>query len=54
MVAIPGALLLHTPPLVALLNVLVAPEQALNVPVTGAGETFIVTDVVAIQPVGNW
>ena len=51
--AIPLALLLHVPPAVISLNVVVRPEHTSIVPVIKAGNGFTVTTTVAIQPVGN-
>jgi hypothetical protein len=50
--AVPGALLVHTPPPVALLSELVPPIHALSVPViaAGTGFTFTVTPLVREQP----
>jgi hypothetical protein len=48
--AMPGALLLHTPPAVAQLNALVPPGQADSVPVIGSGDAPTVIVVVLKQP----
>ena len=45
--------LIHVPPLVASLSVVVAPIQAVVVPVIDDGGGFMVNTVVAKQPVGN-
>ena len=47
--AIPEALLLHVPPVVASLNVVVSPEQTLRVPSIAVGDGFTVTTAVTIQ-----
>ena len=49
--AMVGSLLLHSPPEVASLSVLLAPTQALSVPVIADGVGATVTIVVARQPV---
>ena len=49
-VATPGALLVHVPPEVASLKVVVSPTQTAAVPVIAAGNGLTVTIVVAIQP----
>jgi len=46
MVATPVLLLLHTPPPVALLNVMLAPGHTADVPVMAAGAAFTITDIV--------
>jgi len=46
-------LLLQVPPVVASLNVVVAPPQIKAVPVIGVANAVTVTGVVARQPVGN-
>ena len=48
-----ASLLLHVPPDVVLLSVLVVVIHALNVPVIGAGDAFTVTVTVAKHPAGN-
>ena len=50
-VAIPVLLLLHVPPLVASLRVVVKPMQTVAVPLTDAGNGLTVTTTVATQPV---
>ena len=45
-VATVGVLLLHVPPVVASLNVVVEPSQTVNVPVIPAGDGLTVTIVV--------
>ena len=52
-VAIPEAPLVHTPPVVVLESVDVAPTQADTVPVIVAGSGFTVTVETAKHPVGN-
>jgi len=52
-VATAGDALLHVPPAVALLRVLVAPTQTLVMPVIAAGSGLTVTVVVTAHPVGN-
>ncbi len=51
MVATAVLLLLHTPPLVALVNVVVKPTHTLIVPPIAAGFGLTVKLVTAIQPV---
>lgn len=51
MVATPVLPLVHMPPPVASVTVVVAPMHALNVPPIAAGLAFTVTTVVALQPV---
>ena len=51
--AVPGALLLHTPPGVASLNEVVKPEQTASVPRIADGNGFTVTSAVIIQPVDD-
>lgn len=48
-----GVTLLHVPPGVALLNVVVADWQMARVPVMAAGRASTVTVAIARQPVGN-
>ena len=48
-----GEALLHAPPAVALLKVVVEPAQTLVVPVIAAGSGLTVTVVVTAQPVGK-
>jgi hypothetical protein len=50
-VATAGVALLHVPPAVALLKVVVEPMQTLVVPVMAAGNGLTVTVVVTAQPV---
>jgi hypothetical protein len=50
-VATARALLLHEPPVVVLLNVVVLPTHTLVVPVIAAGSAFTVTIAVMLQPV---
>jgi hypothetical protein len=50
MVAIDVLLLLHVPPLVALLKVEVAPVQTVKAPVIADGNAFTVTILVAVHP----
>jgi len=50
-VAMPAALLLQVPPLVASLNVVVEPEQIVTVPVMAAGKGLTVMPCMAVQPV---
>jgi hypothetical protein len=52
-VATAGVALLHVPPAVALLNVVVALTHTLVVPVMAAGSGLTVTVVVTAQPVGS-
>ena len=52
-VATAGVALLHAPPAVALLKVVVALTHTLVVPVMAAGSGFTVTVVVTAQPVGS-
>ena len=49
-VAFAGLLLLHVPPLVALLSVVVVPIQADSVPLIAPGAAVTVTSYVATQP----
>ena len=49
-VATPGALLLHTPPGVGLLNVAKPPEHTCAVPAIAPGDVLIVIIFVAKQP----
>jgi hypothetical protein len=51
--AVPGALLPHTPPRLASCNVVVAPAHSVPAPLIGRGGLLTVTVVVAIQPVGK-
>jgi len=51
--AVPGALLLHEPPAVASVSVLLRPEHTFNDPMIVAGKGLTVTTSVVIQPVGN-
>jgi hypothetical protein len=51
-VATAGKLLLHVPPVVALLSVVVSPSHTCSTPVVVAGSGFTVTVVVIRQPVG--
>jgi hypothetical protein len=51
MVATDGVLLLHVPPVVVLLTVVVSPAHTCSVPVMAAGSGFTVTVAVRIQPV---
>ena len=53
MVATPVALLLHVPPEVVLVNVVVKPTHTLVVPAIAAGFGLTVKLVTAIQPVGK-
>jgi hypothetical protein len=46
-------LLLHVPPVVALLNAVVKPTQTLSVPLIAAGNPLTVTTAFMVQPVGN-
>lgn len=48
--AVPGALLLHVPPPVVLLNVVLPPTQRPRVPVSAAGAGFTVLTAVTKQP----
>jgi hypothetical protein len=50
-VAMPVLLLIHVPPPVASLRVVVEPEQTLSVPLIGGGGVLTVMGIVAIQPV---
>ena len=52
-VAMAGDALLHVPPAVALLSVVVDPTHTLVVPVITAGSGLTVTVVVTAQPVGK-
>jgi hypothetical protein len=52
-VAVPVALLLHVPPLVPLLSVIVNEGHTTLLPVIPAGSGFTVIVVVVRQPVGN-
>ena len=52
-VAIPVLLLLHKPPPVASLRLLVFPAHALAVPPIPEGDTFTVTMAVAVQPAAD-
>ena len=52
-VAIPVALLLHVPPVVASVKAVVSPEHTFIVPVIDAGNGFMVTIAVVIQLVGK-
>lgn len=47
-----GVLLLHTPPGLALLSVVVWSSHTVGAPVIGEGRPFTVTTAVVIQPVG--
>ena len=51
--AMPGALLVHTPPGVMSLNVTVEPIHTLLLPLIAAGIGCTVAIAVMIQPVGN-
>ena len=51
--AIPDALLLHVPPLVASLKPVVNPWHTVKVPRIGVGKAFTVTTAVMMQPVGK-
>ena len=53
MLAVPVELLLHVPPAVASVNVVVSPEQTLRVPSIAVGNGLTVTIVVITQPVPN-
>ena len=53
MVATAGVALLHVPPAVALLSVVVEPTHTLVTPVITAGSGLTVTVVVTAQPVGK-
>ena len=53
MVATPVALLVHTPPDVASVNVVVSPTQTFGVPPIAAGTALVVNTTVAVQPPGN-
>ncbi len=53
-VALAGLLLLHVPPLVALLSVVVVPIQADSVPPIAPGAAVTVTSRVATQPLPVW
>jgi len=46
-------LLLHVPPVAAILKAVVAPPHIIAVPVMGADNVVTVTTVVAVQPAGN-
>lgn len=48
-----GVLLLHVPPVVLLLSVVVAPWHTVNTPVIAAGTGFTVTTDVVTHPVGS-
>ena len=48
-----GPILLHTPPVVASVNVVLDPLQTLAAPVIAIGNGFTVTSVVVMQPVMN-
>jgi hypothetical protein len=50
-VATAGLLLLHVPPVIALVNVLHEPSHTCGVPVIGYGARMMVTTFVAIHPV---
>ena len=52
MVATAGVALLHVPPAVALLSVVVEPTHTLVVPVMAAGSGLTVTVAVTAHPVG--
>ena len=52
-VAIDTSLLLHVPPLVASVSVVVAPSQTLSVPPIVAGSGLMVTNVVLRHDVGS-
>ena len=49
--AIVVELLLHVPPPVASVNMVVSPEHTAVLPVIGAGNAYTVTDTVCVQPV---
>ena len=51
MLAMPVALLLHVPPVIASLNAVVRPEHMLRVPRIAVGNGLTVTIVVITQPV---
>lgn len=51
MVAAPGVLLVHTPPVVASVNVIVEPTHTLDAPEIAAGTGLTVTKNVFAQPV---
>ena len=51
--AVPDALLVQLPGVVASLNVVVRPEHTVRVPVIAAGNGLTVTIAVIIQVVGN-
>lgn len=46
-------LLLHAPPVVVSVSVVLSPAQTLAVPPMAAGKLFTVTTVVVAQPSGN-
>lgn len=50
-VAVPGAVLVHVPPDVALAKVVVAPSHIGTTPINAAGDAFIVTVAVRVHPV---
>jgi hypothetical protein len=50
---VPGAALLHVPPVVASANVVVRPEQTLVAPVIAAGVGLTTKAIEVAQPVGN-
>ena len=52
-VAIPVALLLHVPPPVPSVSVVVNPEHTVRVPLIAVGNGFTVTMAVCIQPVAS-
>ncbi len=48
-----SVVLLHVPPVVALVSVVEVPVHKASVPPITAGSAFTVVTLVAIQPVGN-
>jgi hypothetical protein len=52
-VATEGAPLVHAPPVVLLLNVVLAPSHTVAMPDIDAGKEFTVTTAVTLQPVLN-
>ena len=53
MVATAGVALLHVPPAVALLKVVVEPAQTVVIPAMATGNGFTVTVAVTRQPLGK-
>ena len=51
--ATPGLLLLHTPPPIPLVMVIVEPKHTLSGPPTGNGARIRNTDLSTLQPVGR-